>query len=295
MVGDLCLIRQILIKDFHKFPNHRVSVKTSTLSLISSCQFCVDGGSKIGSNFLFVLKYSEWNRVRTIITPAFSIEKIEQMKPLIKSSLDVLIHNLEVSSINGYPVDVMKFLSAFTMDVITNCAFGTRVNSMQNPENELVRKAKQIWGQNIKPLSLVANLYPTVMRYGSWFYPFDYDALDYLHKFVSNVLNQRRASQENHRSDFIQTLLDSESLLSQVEMIDQGMLFLITGYDTTSAALASAAFCLATHPDCQERLYHEIESFLDSFDDFDYAAISSLKYLDAFICETLRLMPPAPR
>lgn len=98
------------------------------------------------------------------------------MKPLIKSSLDVLIHNLEVSSINGYPVDVKKFLSAFSMDVITSCAFGTRVNSMQNPENELVKKAKQIWGQNIKPLSLIANLYPSVMKYGSWFYPFDYNA-----------------------------------------------------------------------------------------------------------------------
>lgn len=242
-----------------------------------------------------MLKYAEWNRVRTIIAPAFSIEKIEQMKPLIKSSLDVLIHNLEVSSINGYPVDVKKFLSAFSMDVITSCAFGTRVNSMQNPENELVRKAKQIWGQNIKPMSLIANLYPSVMKYGSWFYPFDYDALDYLHKFVSNVLKERRTIQENQRNDFIQTLLDSESMLSEVEMIDQGMLFLITGYDTTSAALASAVFCLATNPMCQETLYHEIETFLDSYDDFDYASISSLKYLDAFISETLRLMPPAPR
>lgn len=85
--------------------------------------------------------------------------------------------------------------------------------------------------------------------------------------------------------------------LSEAEVIDQGILFMISGYDTTTAALTSAAYCLATNPACQEKLLQEVEFVnLDSNgSEFDYEALESLKYLDAFICEVLRFMPPVPR
>lgn len=48
--------------------------------------------------------------------------------------------------------------------------------------------------------------------------------------------------------------LKVERRLTAKEVVSQCRLFLLAGYDTTSNALAYAAYLLATHPDYQERL-----------------------------------------
>ncbi len=42
-------------------------------------------------------------------------------------------------------------------------------------------------------------------------------------------------------------------------MVGQSMVFLLAGYETTSTALAFAAYELATHPDIQLKVQQEID------------------------------------
>ncbi|VDI46278.1 Hypothetical predicted protein [Mytilus galloprovincialis] len=44
------------------------------------------------------------------------------------------------------------------------------------------------------------------------------------------------------------------------EITGNAILFLLVGYDTTASALTFVSYCLATNPDCQEKLIKEIDS-----------------------------------
>lgn len=268
--------------------------------LISVCrhaQFDLDGGDEVGTNFMFALKHSAWKRIRSIVSPSLTTEKIRQMQDLIKESLDFLVHNMEVMSINGYPVDMKKYFGAFAMDVISSCAFGTKVNSLQNPDNDIVKNAKKIFGGSIPTSGMISFLFPSLAK--SIKIPaFDQAALLALKQVITSIIVERKAKPELRRNDFIQLLIDSgddiEDCLSPNEIVDQGILFMIAGHETTTAALSSAAYCLATNPVCQEKLLEEIDSMLN-IDAIDYDILENMPYLDAFICEVLRYLPPVPR
>lgn len=72
-------------------------------------------------------------------------------------------------------------------------------------------------------------------------------------------------------------------------------LTLIPGHDTTAHAVIWSTWCLATHPDIQERLYNEIaDNFGKSGADFRTNKLKELKYLDAVFKESMRLFAPVP-
>ncbi|RWS02828.1 Thromboxane-A synthase-like protein, partial [Dinothrombium tinctorium] len=85
--------------------------------------------------------------------------------------------------------------------------------------------------------------------------------------------------------------------LSTQEIADQGMLFIVAGFDTTSTTLTNIVYCLANNPECQERLYQEIISVVYQFNTIypDYDILNELKYLDAVIWESIRYIPAVPR
>lgn len=71
------------------------------------------------------------------------------------------------------------------------------------------------------------------------------------------------------------------------------MLFFAVGHETTATVLTSCAFFLALYPDLQERLYQEVhEAFNEDKGNLTYERLLELKYLDAFLSETLRYYTP---
>lgn len=78
---------------------------------------------------------------------------------------------------------------------------------------------------------------------------------------------------------------------------DEGLVRVLVGvmaaaFDTTSAAVTSMAYLLATHPDWQERLRAEVNEL--GVDAVDYDHTKDLEQLDWVWKETLRFYPVAP-
>ncbi|XP_055454573.1 cytochrome P450 3A21-like isoform X2 [Psammomys obesus] len=83
--------------------------------------------------------------------------------------------------------------------------------------------------------------------------------------------------------------------LSDLEIVAQSISFFLAGYDTTSTALSSIMYTLATHPDAQMKLQHEIDTVLPNKAPATYEALGRMEYLDMVVNETLRLYPPTFR
>lgn len=80
--------------------------------------------------------------------------------------------------------------------------------------------------------------------------------------------------------------------LSRQEIIDQGMLFMVAGFDTTSSTISTIIYCLALNPDIQNKTYVEIKN---ENGDIDEEAVNKFKYLEAVILESIRFLPAVPR
>eukprot|EP01126_Amoeba_proteus_P046760 TRINITY_DN5300_c0_g2_i18.p3 TRINITY_DN5300_c0_g2~~TRINITY_DN5300_c0_g2_i18.p3 ORF type:complete len:128 (-),score=16.56 TRINITY_DN5300_c0_g2_i18:387-770(-) len=66
---------------------------------------------------------------------------------------------------------------------------------------------------------------------------------------------------------------------------------MITAGDTTPSALNSIFYLLSKHPHIQEKLRSEILKYITD-DNFTIKHISSCKYLQMYIKESLRILPP---
>lgn len=81
--------------------------------------------------------------------------------------------------------------------------------------------------------------------------------------------------------------------MGDIEILAQAMLFLAVGHETTATLLSSCGYFLALHPEIQDRLYEEINSAIeDDNGSISYDKILELRYLDAFVSESLRYFTP---
>jgi hypothetical protein len=69
------------------------------------------------------------------------------------------------------------------------------------------------------------------------------------------------------------------------------MLF-IAALETTSSALAYAVHYLVNYPDLQEKVREEVRELLQRDGKLDFNVVTELKYMEAFLNESLRLYPP---
>ncbi|GFQ95605.1 cytochrome P450 3A6, partial [Trichonephila clavata] len=126
VVAEPDLLRDILVKDFHIFP-FRNEMKT---------------GDAIADKMVSGVNGEDWKRIRTIITPAFTSKRMRQISSIMNDCSQTLLEVCEKYSNKGEPVDMKGMFGAFTMDVIASSAFGTKVDSHNDPQNEFVKRAR---------------------------------------------------------------------------------------------------------------------------------------------------------
>lgn len=127
--------------------------------------------------------------------------------------------------------------------------------------------------------------------------------------FIKEVVSKRRELNKSGQRlpDFLQLLLDAQveksdsgnnkigdipkQPLTDEELMAQVFVFLTAGYEPTAALLSYLFYSLATNPDCQERLFAEINNYEKEKGEIDYEALNQMPYLDACISETMRSYP----
>ncbi|XP_029942821.1 thromboxane-A synthase-like [Salarias fasciatus] len=91
------------------------------------------------------------------------------------------------------------------------------------------------------------------------------------------------------------TRRSQKKMMTEDEIIGQGFVFLVAGYETSSNTLAFTCYLLAIHPECQSKVHQEVDDFFTRHSSPDYSNVQELKYLDMVVSEALRLYPPAFR
>ncbi|GFT13412.1 cytochrome P450 3A28 [Nephila pilipes] len=306
VISDPDLLRDILVKDFHKFHYRRH----------------IEVDDPITKYAVSLLEGEDWKRVRTVITPAFTSKRMRQMGTIINDCSKSVVEVCEKFYKEGKPVECRGMFGAFTMDVIAKVAFGTQVNSHNDPENTFVKHAKQIF-QPMVFLSILFLLLPNWLLRKFNLIRLDKD--NFFQNVIKKVMKERKESGKRS-SDVLQILMDAtdehkhslnseliedetdqfgsivnnelnSSLkfkkLSEVELLSQCVLFFLVGYETTASTLTFLAFELAMNPEWQEELIKEVDKTFEKHSEMSYDTVRDMKVLDAVVSETLRKYPVA--
>lgn len=131
MIRDPDLIKQIAVKDFDHFTNHRTPIDEEVDPLFGRA--------------LFNMKGDKWHDMRSTLSPAFTGSKMRSMFELvIQCSEEMKEHLLEESKQKTLVVEMKDLFTRFANDVIATTAFGIQVNSLKDPDNEFFSMGKQI-------------------------------------------------------------------------------------------------------------------------------------------------------
>ncbi len=207
-----------------------------------------------------------------------------------------------------------RMYGGFSMDAIARCGFGLEVDSQKNKDDPFIKHAKMAFNFSFfKPSLLLAAVFPIL---GPVFDFFDIGMFDTrATKFFSAVtkdackLRQEEGKSGPQRVDMLQLMLNAHNdkdeehtdvaqeggstrkALTTEEVMAQGIIFFLAGYETTNALLSFVAYAMATNPDIQEKLHAEIDTCAPTRDSIGYDVISKMDYLDKVVSETLRMYP----
>nr|XP_042124184.1 cytochrome P450 3A11-like isoform X4 [Peromyscus maniculatus bairdii] len=225
-------------------------------------------------------KDEEWKRIRALLSPAFTSGKLKEVTQR-----------------------TFRVFGAYSIDVITSTSFGVNVDSLNNPKDPFVEKARKLIRFDfLDPLFMSVALFPflTPIYEKLNVSIFPKDSIAFFKKFVNRMKEKRLDSNHKHRVDFLQLMMnahnnckdkESHKALSDMEITAQSIIFIVGGYESTSSTISFALYLLATHPDIQKTLQEEIDETLPNKESPTYDKVMEMEYLDMVLSETLRLYP----
>ncbi|XP_063381275.1 uncharacterized protein LOC134667798 [Cydia fagiglandana] len=313
IVKDPELLKRITVKDFDHFVDRRIIVDAKAEPMF-------------GRN-LVSLRGQEWKDMRSMMSPAFTSSKIRNMLPLIVEVGDQMMvslkKQLKESGRDYIDVDVRALATRYANDVIASCAFGLRVDSHSDPDNEFFKMGAAATNYTFTQILKFFghSAFPGLMK------RFGIKVLsDSTRAFFNHLVWDTMREREQHgivRPDMIHLLMeakkgrlthddsgkDADAGFATVEESDvgkksvhrdwsdtdltaQAFIFFLAGFETVSTAMSFLMYELALNPEVQDKLVKEIRE-QEKTGKFDYGAIQRMTYLDMVVSETLRRWPAA--
>ncbi|VDM44257.1 unnamed protein product [Toxocara canis] len=308
-VCDADMLKHILIQDFPAFPDRMVGSFFFTfvafqIKVIN--RFFNEENHKLGDFFVGnqtirkhmvnVMRDQRWKDVKKTITPAFTPRRIEKV--------------------------FFRFFCNLSMDVIAQCAFGVDLGTQRyERQSDFMYYALRIFETSFVDWRIMfLTLFPNVARLCEKIFNFQLIA-NYSDVFfedgIRRIIEQRRNNPNRKYDDFLQLLMDTVSerggteddggenndalaggkkvVLSELELVAQGYLFLVVGFQTISATLQFVAYSLASNPHVQEIAYKEIMDVVGTKESIEYDDVMKMPYIEQVMNETLRMYPPVSR
>ncbi|KAK7011926.1 cytochrome P450 3A29-like isoform X2 [Biomphalaria glabrata] len=291
VITDPEWIKHILVKDFNNFRD-RMAYDDNILL------------NKEALTGLFFANGDVWKRIRGIMTPSFSISKIKSMAAIVNRSAARLGEHVLKLAEEGTPWEAKLYCGAFTLDVVTGTGFSIDVDSVKNLNEPFTRHGRSLfvfkWWVQLQ--AILALSCPEVMSHiVRWFEItfFKSDDMKFFDRNIKHMINQRKEDKEK-RNDILQNLMEAESdvvlqggsgKLTSEELVAQGIMLFIAGYETASSTLQFLLYELATHKEVMEKIIAEIDDVIGDQEP-TYDLCQNLNYTEAAINETLRMYPP---
>ncbi|XP_054161163.1 cytochrome P450 3A8-like [Oppia nitens] len=316
---DPNLIKQICLNDWPNFVNRSNHVVQSSHNHPILCHNIDEAQD------------TDWKRIRSIMSTAFTSAKSRSMMPKVRQCLKQLTTVMDRYAASGHTIDMLQMYKNTMMDIVAASVYSLDLNSAVNPNHPFIININQILDPKwYRTLALIL-LPQFVLNLIGMKQLTDDTSNEYFFQLTRHIISQRKAStgtgsggngSSGKRWDFVELLMDAHAIEDQTindnnkttednyRLYEKGMTkyltedevianawFLINGgYDVTVVTLSFATFELACNQSVQQKLYDEIMTVVITNDDndqqLDVDRLHNLPLLEAVVCETLRLHSP---
>jgi cytochrome P450 len=222
-----------------------------------------------------------WLRQRRLIQPGFHYEKIQALYSNMKGTVD--------DSLNQFPlgegVNVYPLMNRLAFDIVVNALFNVKIE--ERDRNELSSFVYETQDFVIRDIR---------QPYKSWWYALSGEVKRNLEKssrareIIRQIIQGRKASKTAY-NDLLDMLLnaryeDTGLAMDEEQLIDEILVLIIAGHETTANALSWTLYLLANHP-------HELQNLVENTSGLDLPEVVKSEPVNAVIKESMRLYPPA--
>lgn len=286
--ADLNFLQEVLIKQFHAFHSRK----------IFPLQYNPD--SEVGIH-MFLANGRRWKRLRKSLNPAFSSLNMRKLYDgIMKSALRQLSTNFDKKAAFGKEFDIYEDFQQLTCDVTCTWAFGLSVESLKDGRDPFFVQLRKFFRNMdyFKKFPVVcAILFPELNDIIRWLFVkcinngIMRNPMHFLLQRIERVIEMYEHTGER-RPTLLHMMMDKicswdelkdgdrEGGVSRKEVIEQCLLIIMAGFETSSTAMAYTAHCLAQNTEVQERLRSVLYSMVDSDGELSYEQLMSCEYLD---------------
>jgi cytochrome P450 len=241
-------------------------------------------------NGLLVSEGERWRRDRRIAAPLFTRRAVAGHLGVVASAASDLVGWCEEDAAAQRPIDLAELSMRYALHALGHTVFGDDIVQAA----PVLRSILPALGAHLKRRSLAPVRTPH-----SWPTPANRraEATRRVIWDLADALIAKRREGGAEGTDLLSRLLraeDSETgeALSDDDVRDEAIIFLMAGHETTGSALAFTLFLLGRHPDVQERARAEVMDVVGRQTGGQYE-LEGLPYLAQVIDEAMRLYPPA--
>ncbi|KAF2104350.1 cytochrome P450 [Rhizodiscina lignyota] len=235
----------------------------------------------------------DWEIAHRTLLPAFGPLPIQNMFDEMYDIASQLILKWARNG-PGTPISVTDDFTRLTLDSIAICALDTRFNSFARTEQHPFVKAMVdflVESGNRQNRPAVAQMF---YREANKKYN---DDINLMHSVAQEVLDRRRKNPSD-KKDLLNAMVIGKDPKTGEQLSDENIMnnmitFLIAGHETTAGMLSFTTYYLLKNPSAYRRAQQEVDSVVGT-GPVKYEHTKKLPFIEACLRETLRLEPTAP-
>ncbi|KAL1916558.1 uncharacterized protein VTP21DRAFT_5749 [Calcarisporiella thermophila] len=247
-------------------------------------------------NGIFNTNGDQWRMQRKTAAHIFTVKTFREITTgVFQDGAKTLASILDQAAHSGQDIDLHDLFFRFTFDSFGKISFGSSFDSLR--------------GGNVMPFMRAFDFAQDTIdrRFRDPFFRITEfitgrgrkmeAAVKVLDNYAFTVIDARRQNpDENRKRDLLDLFMEYRhedgSCLSDRELRDIVVNFMIAGRDTTAQQLSWQYLTMMQQTEIQDKLREELSSAQDKL---DYESVKELHYSTAVFNETLRLYPPVPK
>lgn len=184
------------------------------------------------ANTIIGMDPPDHSRVRRLVTKAFTVRRVEELRPRTREIVDELIDGLEVAASTGSPAELVEGLAVPLPIAVISELLGVPF------EDRLMFRG---WADAF--MSSSGYSIDQIM-----------EAHGHIERYLAGMIEQRRAAPTPDLLGALVHERDDNDRLSEAELAGLSLALLVGGYETTASQLAKFVYCLLAQPEQWARL-----------------------------------------
>ncbi|KAH0999931.1 hypothetical protein HUJ04_008167 [Dendroctonus ponderosae] len=314
IIKDSELLKQITVRDFDHFTDHRTFVDADV--------------DPLWAGNLFALTGQTWKEMRATLSGSFTSSKMKNMVHYMNGAAENFVQFFLNKNEKLIEIDMKDAFTRFTNDVISTTTFGIEVDSLKSPNNAIYLMAKRSTDYS--------SLYRRLRFFAMLMMPkltrllnvglFEKDLSSFFFKTIKDTIHVRE-EKGIVRQDMLNLLLEARkgilyensdalmetgfatvkeytqsgkgrqktTYLTDDDIASQAMIFFFAGFDSVAIVMCFGSYELAVNKEIQNKLRSEVvESRRLNGGKVTYESLLKMNYMDQVISEVLRKWPPIP-